>query len=369
MVEFRLDEDQKQIQDMFRKFAQEELYKIMRQCDEKAELPEDLLNKVWELGVAANGIPESYGGYGLGRSALNGAIMAEELASGDASLAMGALSPLLMSVPILECGTEEQKKEWLGKFCGEKFYAASAALMEPRVAFDACDLATTAEVSGDKMVLNGVKCMVPLADRANHLLVYAATARGSGPGSVEAVIVDKGQAGMTVSPRQMYMGLRPLPLFTVTFKDCEVPIARRLGGSAGINYMRLLNLSRATLACMAVGVARASYEYALVYAKDRVAFGEPIASRQTIAFMLAESAMEIDGMRLLAWRAAWRLDKNQDATRDAALARNYTAEQTMKIVDYGIQILGGHGYIREHPQELYFRNGRAFSMLEGLAMV
>jgi alkylation response protein AidB-like acyl-CoA dehydrogenase len=148
-----------------------------------------------------------------------------------------------------------------------------------------------------------------------------------------------------------------------------VPVERRLGGNSGINYMRLLNLSRATLSAMAVGVARASHGYALNYAKEREAFGEPIASRQAIAFMLAESAMEIDGCRLLAWRAAWRLDKNQDATRDATLARTYVAEQTMKIADYGVQILGGHGYIREHPQELYFRNGRAFSTIEGLAMV
>jgi alkylation response protein AidB-like acyl-CoA dehydrogenase len=126
MVDFRLDEDQRQIQDMFRKFGQEELYKVARECDEKAELPEDVLNKVWELGIAANCIPEGFGGYDMGRSAVTGAIMSEELAAGDASLAMGAMSPLLMSVPILEFGTEDQKKEWLPKFCAEKFYYATA---------------------------------------------------------------------------------------------------------------------------------------------------------------------------------------------------------------------------------------------------
>jgi alkylation response protein AidB-like acyl-CoA dehydrogenase len=354
---------------MFGKFGQEELAKAARECDEKAELPEDVLDKVWELGVAATNIPEAYGGYGMERSAVTGAIMAEELGAGDVSLALGAMSPLLMSIPVLEFGTEDQKKEWLPKFCGEKFYNATAALMEPRVTFDATDLFTTVEIASDKLVLNGHKCMVPLADKAEQILVYATTAKGSGPASVEAVIVDKGAAGMTVGERQMYQGLRPLPLFPVTFKDCEVPVERRLGGNSGINYMRLLNLSRATLSAMAVGVARASHGYALNYAKEREAFGEPIASRQAIAFMLAESAMEIDGCRLLAWRAAWRLDKNQDATRDATLARTYVAEQTMKIADYGVQILGGHGYIREHPQELYFRNGRAFSTIEGLAMV
>jgi alkylation response protein AidB-like acyl-CoA dehydrogenase len=165
------------------------------------------------------------------------------------------------------------------------------------------------------------------------------------------------------------MGLRPLPLFPVEFKDCEVSRDRKLGGDAGIRYMRLLNVARATLCAMAVGVSRASHEYALEYAKERHAFGEPIASRQAIAFMLAEAAIEVDGMRLLSWRTGWRLDRNEDATRDATLAKMYCADQTMKVVDYGVQILGGHGYIREHPVEMWFRNGRGFSTLEGIAMV
>lgn len=369
MVEFRLEEDQRQIQDTMRKFAAERLKKIQRACDEKAELPAEVLDQLWEMGFCANAVPECYGGYEAGRSAITGSIMAEELAWGDVSLAIGALTPLLAMVPILEFGTDDQKKEWLPKFCGEKFYPATAALMEPRVSFDPTTLATTVERNGDNLVLNGVKCMVPLADRAEQILVYAATAKGGGPGSVEAIVLNKGQAGMTIGAREKYMGLRPLPLFTVTFKDCEVPKANRLGGEKGINFMRLLNLSRTTLSAMAIGVAKASHEYALNYAKERYAFGEPIASRQAIAFMLAESAMEIDGMRLLNWRAAWRLDRMEDATRDAALARTYCADQTMKIADYGVQILGGHGYIREHPIELYFRNGRAFSSLEGLALV
>jgi len=368
MADFSLDEDQKQIQDMMRKFAQEELRKVARECDEKAELPDEVINKVWELGVCLNPIPESYGGYELGRSAVTGAIIAEELAWGDVSLAIGALSPSLMMIPILESGTDEQKQEWLPKFCGEKFFPATAALMEPRVTFDPTDLHTTVEMSGDKMIINGAKCMVPLAESAEHILVYASASRGSGPASVEAIIVDKGTNGMFIGEREKNMGLRPLPLYNVNFLDCEVDANRRVGAGAGINYMRLLNLSRAILSAMAVGVARASNEYAINYAKEREAFGEPIASRQAIAFMLAESAMEIDGMRLLAWRAAWRLDRNEDATRDTTLAKNYCAEQAMKVVDYGVQVLGGHGYIREHPVELWFRNGRAFSSAEGLAI-
>jgi len=368
MVDFRPDEDQEQIRDMMRKFAREEFGKIARDCDERAELPSDVLNKVWELGACANAVPECYGGYELGRSAVTGAIIAEELAWGDASLAIAALSPLLMMVPILEFGAESQKQSWLPSFCGEKFFPATAALVEPRVTFDPADLHTTVEMSDNRLIINGAKRMVPLAEEAQHILVYATTAKGAGPASVEAVIVDRDTPGMEIGPREKNMGLRPLPLHSVTLTGCEVLADRRVGMRGGIDYMRLLNLSRTVLCGMAVGVARSSYEYALDYAREREAFGEPIASRQSIAFMLAEAAMEIDGMRLLAWRSGWRLDRGEDATRDAALAKNYCADQTMKIVDYGVQILGGHGYIREHPVEMWFRNGRAFSSIEGLAI-
>jgi len=367
MADFTLDEDQQQIQDMMRKFAQNELREIARECDEESNLPADVLDKVWELGFCPNIVPEQYGGYEMGRSTVTSAIMLEELAWGDVSLALGALSPLLMMIPILEFGTEEQKEEWLPKFCGEKFFPVTAAMMEPRISFDALNLHTTVEASGDDLIINGQKCMVPLADQAEHILVFATSAKGSGPSSVDAIIVDKDTPGMTIGEKEKNMGLNPLPLFGVTFEECVVPKSNKIGGDRGIDYMRLVNLSRANLCAMAVGVARASHEYALEYAKERTAFGEPIASRQAIAWMLAESAMEIDGMRLLSWRAAWRLDQNEDATRDATLAKMYCAEQTMKIVDYGVQILGGHGYIREHPVEMWFRNGRAFATMEGLA--
>ncbi len=367
MAEFTLTEDQKQIQDMMKKFAEKEIRPIARDCDENAEIPAALVDKAWELGFCPSVIPEKYGGYEMGRSAINSAIMAEEMAWGDVSLTMGVLSPLLMMIPILEFGTEKQKGEWLPKFCGEKFFPATAALMEPRITFGPVNLHTTADVNGDEVVLNGAKCMVPMADQAEHVLVYASTNKDGGADSIEAIIVDRDSPGMSISDREKNMGLNPLPLFSLTFKECKVPKSRVVGTEKGIDYMRLLNLSRANLCAMAVGVARASYEYALDYAKERNAFGEPIASRQAIAFMLAEAAMEVAGMRLLAWRAAWCLDCGEDATRDATLAKMYCAEQAMKITDYGVQILGGHGYIREHPVEMWFRNGRGFAAIDGLA--
>ncbi|MDD5760432.1 MAG: acyl-CoA dehydrogenase family protein, partial [Desulfobulbaceae bacterium] len=359
---------QRQVQDMLHRFADNELRPIARDCDEEEKLPTDLLEKFWALGFCSNIIPEKYGGYGMGRSAVTAAIMCEELAWGDASLSIGALSPLLLAIPVLEFGTEEQKENWLPKFCGEKFYAATGALMERRITFEPAVLNTTVEIGSDSVVINGAKCNVPLADQAEQILVYATTAKGGGVSAIEAVIVDRNTPGVIVGEREKNMGFNPLPLFTVTFDNVEVPKSRRLGGDSGIDYMRLMNLSRANLCAMAVGVSRASNEYAIKYAKERYAFGEPIASRQSVAWMLGESAMEVAGMRLMVWRTAWLLDHNEDATREASLTKMYCADKTMLITDYGVQILGGHGYIREYPVELWFRNGRGFDTMEGIAL-
>ncbi|MEX2016458.1 MAG: acyl-CoA dehydrogenase family protein [Candidatus Hydrogenedentales bacterium] len=365
MPSFELTEEQQQIQDMTRKFAAGEMRPLARDADEAAQLPDGLLDQAWTLGLVAQAIPEAHGGYGLERSAVTGAIVAEELAWGDLSLALAALAPMLMTVPLLEFATEAQQAEWLPKFTGDSPYAATAALTEPRIHFDPFRPETTVTRRNGSAILNGVKCAVPLAGDAEHILVYA---RRDDTDTVDAVIIDRAGEGVTLE-QEAYMGLRPLPLYRVTLRSAEVSRERVLGGDTGIDYMRLLNLSRAAWAALSVGVARASYEYALKYAKEREAFGEPIACRQSIAFMLAEMAMEIDAMRLMAWRTAWRLDRKEDATRDATLARNYCAQNVMAITDYGVQILGGHGYIREHPVELWFRNGRGFANLEGLALV
>ena len=368
MISFTLNEDQKQIQDMMRKFASEELRKIARDCDEKGAAPDDLLQKSWELGLVANAIPQKYGGYDFGRSILTGAILAEELAYGDMGLALAITSPALFVMPLLEMGTEEQKEKYLPEFAKETFKPATLALMEPRVQFSVGDLRTTAFGEGDKVYLNGEKCCVPMADRADLLLVMAASNKGAGAAGVDAYIVPKGAKGMKVGEREFYMGIRALPTFSVSFTDCEIPKDNRLGGARGINYMRLVNIGRIILSAMAVGVSRADTEYAINYAKERYAFGEPIASRQAIAFMLAEMALETDGMRILNWKAAWKADRGEDCTKEAYLARNYAAAQSLKITDYGVQILGGHGYIREHPMEMWLRNARGVATLEGMAM-
>lgn len=369
MVSFELSDDQRMISETVKKFAMNEMRPIYRQCDEEGKIPPGFISKAWELFLIPNNIPEEFGGVGEPRSALTGAILAEELAYGDLSLAVAALAPATVVYPLIEFGTDEQKKKYLPLFCEEQYKAAGAALLEPRIDFDLPSMRTTAALKDGNYVINGEKCLVPLAADAEVLLVYAQTDKSAGAAGVQVFLVDKGTAGMEIGDREKNMGIKALDTRKVTFKDCKIPKANRLGGEQGCNVGKLLACASVGIAAMATGVSKAAFEYARDYAKERVAFGEPIASRQAIAFMLAEMAIEVDAMRLLAWEAAWRIDKGMDAEREAYLAKQYAAEKTLMITDRAVQVLGGHGYIREHPVELWLRNGRGVVTFDSLVTV
>jgi alkylation response protein AidB-like acyl-CoA dehydrogenase len=165
------------------------------------------------------------------------------------------------------------------------------------------------------------------------------------------------------------MGMKAFPLYSVDFHECRIPASQRLGGERGTDFTLLLNCSRAALAAMAVGVARGAFEYALDYAKNRQAFGEAIAQRQSIAFMLAEMFTDIEAARLMIWETAWLLDEKRDATHAACLAKNFADEMALMVTDRAVQVLGGHGYIRDYPVEMWLRNARGFAVMEGIAVV
>lgn len=368
MISFELTEDQKMIQDTARDFAANELRAKSRDCDEKDEIPASVLQGAWDLGLVSAPVPETYGGTGMARSAVTGSIMCEELAYGDLSMAMGALAPALLAYPIMDFGTEEQKKAYLPKFADPSFFKATAAVVEPTMDFDLAALGCVAQKKGSGYVLNGRKCFVPLGVQADVYIIYAALDR-PGYENVAGFIVEKGAKGLAVVGRERNMGLKALETAELRLENVELPASARLGGDAGCNFARIMDYSRVALASMAVGVAKASYDYSREYAKERVAFGEPIAQRQAIAFMLAEMAIEVDATRCLVWEAAWKLDKGMDALRESYLARLYADQMVMKTCDWGVQILGGHGYIREHPVELWFRNARGFATFDGMATV
>lgn len=364
MVSFSPSEEQQMIINMVREFSTDHLRKVYRECDESGEIPADVLDTAWEFGFISTSIPEEFQGLGEARSSLTGALIAEELAWGDLSIAMHILCPSLVAIPLVEMGTDEQKSKYLPGFCGDRFKAATAALIEPRFDFDPTALSTTAKLNGGDYVLNGEKCYTPLATDADLLLVYAGE-----DGHTQGFLVEKGATGLDIIEREKNMGIKALSTYELSLKDCRVPKGNRLGGEDGCDFVRILNCSRVALSAMAVGVARGAFEYARDYAKERTAFGEPIASRQAIAFMLAEMAIEIDATRLMTWEAAWKLDRGEDATKEASLLKSYADEMVLTVTDRAVQILGGHGYIRDHPVELWLRNGRGFTTFNGMAIV
>jgi alkylation response protein AidB-like acyl-CoA dehydrogenase len=355
-----MSEEQELVRDTMREFAAEALRTLGRECDEASSIPDDFLQSVWELGLTSTQIPEEYGGGGEERSPITNAILLEELAHGDATLAIAAAAPSQFANAIVDQGSDEQKKKYLPLFCGESFHMASVAIVEPSAMTEPSKPRTVAEPKGDDFVLSGAKSFVVLGDRASHFLVVARN-----NGGVDAFIVPRDAEGLTISEPELNMGLRGLTTVGLELERVKVSAADRLGGEAGCDVSQIVNASRAALSAVMLGQSRAVLEYCVPYSKDRVAFDEPISKKQSIAFRLAEMHIECEALRNLVWHAASDLEHGLDATRTARLARIYASEKSMWIADNGVQVLGGHGFIREHPVEMWFRNARTLGVLEG----
>lgn len=359
MIDFELDEEQQLIRDTVTAFAAEQIRPAAREADETGVIPESLVKAAWELGLIQGSVPEAFGGYAAADpSAVTGAVVAEGLAEGDLAIALHLLSPRLVVDPVLRLGSDEQKKAVLPAYVGDAFTPGSAAVVEPWLGFHFTNMRTTARRDGGDWVIDGAKCQAVNAAHAPHIVVYAKTDDGVG-----AFLVPAGTAGMTVGEREKNLGLRGLETHEVRFDGCRVPASARLGGDA----TDLLRRARVAQSAMAVGVAKASLDYAVAYAKDRDAFGVKIAQKQAIAFMLADMATETEAARLLNYEAAWNIDQGGDVSRVVAMAHRYAADTAMTVTDNGIQVLGGHGFIRDHPVEMWARNARGFAIFEGIA--
>jgi alkylation response protein AidB-like acyl-CoA dehydrogenase len=269
-------------------------------------------------------------------------------------------------MPIFQAGSEEQRQSYLPKVIEGEWSPYTAALIEYAFDFDPNALKTTAALNGEEYVLNGEKAFVPFAKEAEFILVYANL-----DGQTQGFIVPEDSAGLMIGEeREKLMSLNALPLHRVHLKDVRVPVSNRLGGPSGHDFEPILASMRLATAAMAVGVAKAAFEYSLDYAKEREVFGVKVAQKQAIAFMLAEMRTEIEAIRLLTWEAAWKLDQHrEDAANEAYLASTGAADMAMMVTDRAVQILGGHGYIREHPVEMWMRTGRGFATFTGLAIV
>jgi alkylation response protein AidB-like acyl-CoA dehydrogenase len=365
MYSFEPSEEQQMLMEAVGKYAGNDLRVAAHAMEESAELQMKLVNKGWELGLLQASVPEIYGGFGE-RSAVTGVLAFEEMAFGDISGTYAVGAPNLFAIPVLLGGTDEQKKKYLSKIVSGQWQPYTAALIEYALDFDPNDLKTTVKASGDTFTLNGEKAYVPFARDAEAMIVYANL-----DGVTQGFIVEKGTAGLNISnEREKLMSLNALPLYRVKLDKLKVPAANRLGGASGHDFELLLASMRLASASAALGVANAAFEYARDYAKEREAFGVKIAQKQAVAFMLAEMRTEIEAIRLLTWEAAWKLDtKKEDACNEAYLAFTGAADMAMSVTDRAVQILGGHGYIREHPVERWMRAGRGFAMLTGLAII
>jgi acyl-CoA dehydrogenase len=365
MYSFEPNEEQQMLIDAVGKYAENDLRPAAHDAEEGHELPKKLVNKGWELGLLQASVPESYGGFGE-RNAVTSVLALEEMAFGDLAATLAVQTPSLFAIPVLLGGSEEQKQEYLPKIIGGEWRPYTAALIELSFDFDPNALKTTAKADGSDYVLSGEKVFVPFAKDAEAIIVYANL-----NGVTQGFIVPKDAAGLSISAdREKLMGLNALPMYRVKLEDVKIPASNRLGGASGHDFELIVSAMRIASAAAAVGVANSSFEYAKNYAKERDAFGMKIAQKQAIAFMLAEMRTEIEAMRLLTWEAAWKLDnQKEDACMEAYLAFTGAADMAMMVTDRGVQIYGGHGYIRENPVELLMRNGRGFPMLLGLAIV
>ncbi|HEX2133410.1 MAG TPA: acyl-CoA dehydrogenase family protein [Actinophytocola sp.] len=355
-------EEQRMIAETVREFAAEQVRPVAAEADEKCAAPPDLLRAAAGLGVTLVGVPESLGGVATERSTVTNVLVAEALAHGDLGLAVACLAPAAVSNALVLWGDETQQATYLPAFTGEDVPAAALAIAEPRALFDPFSLRTKAYRTAGGFRLSGEKSLVPLASSA-ELFVVAAELEGRGPA---LFVVESSTAGLSVEPEPA-MGLRAAGTGRLVLSQVSVPSSALLGTSE--SYLDCVRLSRLGWCALAVGTGAAVLEYVTGYVNERVAFGEPVSHRQGVAFKVADIGTELDGMRLVTYRAASRAEQGKPYAREVALARKLCADKGMAIGSDGVQLLGGHGYVKEHPVERWYRDLRAVGLMEGAVLV
>jgi len=359
------DDDQKMILETVEEFAEEILRPAARDADDAASYPPDLIAKAAELGITAINIPEDFDGIAAHRSAVTNVLVAEALAYGDMGLALPILAPGGVASALTHWGSADQQATYLTEFAGENVPQACVAIAEPHALFDPTALKTTAVRTPSGYRLNGVKSLVPAAADAELFIVGAQLS-----GKPALFIVESSTKGVSVKPDPS-MGIRGAALGRVELDTVSVPLSARLGedGATDDDYSEAIALARLGWAALAVGTAHAVLDHVVPYIKERQAFGEPIAHRQAVAFMAANIAIELDGLRLITWRGASRAEQGLPFAREAALAKRLGTDKGMQIGLDGVQLLGGHGYTKEHPVERWYRDLRAIGVAEGVVVI
>ena len=363
--DLRPDDEQKMIVETVDEFAAEILRPAAHDADEAAGYPPALLRKATELGITAINIPEDFDGIAAHRSAVTNVLVAEALGYGDMGLALPILAPGGVAAALTHFGSADQQATYLPAFAGDNVPQACVAIAEPQPLFDPTNLTTTAVRTPSGYRLDGVKSLVPAAADAEVFIVAAQL-----NGKPALFIVESSSQGLTVKADPS-MGIRAAALGQVELNGVSVPLNARLGESEATDadYSEVIALSRLGWAALAVGTSHAVLDYVMPYIKEREAFGEPIARRQSVAFMCANIAIELDGLRLITWRGAARVEQGLPFVREAALAKRIATDKGMQIGLDGVQLLGGHGYVKEHPVERWYRDLRAVGVAEGVLVI
>jgi len=356
-------EDEQMLVDVVSELATEMLRPAAAEANDACAAPDEVLKASLEIGLPILGVPEELDGISSERSAMAGTLVAEALAKGDMGLALATLAPGAVATALSLWGTEEQQATYLPAFTGDEVPAAALALTEPRPLFDALAPETTATRDGDGFVLSGVKSLVPRAADAELFVVGAVL-----DGTPALFLVESSTEGLVIESEPS-MGVRAAGLGRVVLDDVRVEGIALLGDEAGSAYTEAVRLSRLAWCALAVGTGQAVLDYVIPYVNERHAFGEPISNRQSVAFMVANIAIELQAMRLVTYKAASRAAQGKPFDREVALARKLCAEKGMQIGNDGVQLLGGHGFVKEHPAERWYRDLRAVGVMEGGVLV
>jgi alkylation response protein AidB-like acyl-CoA dehydrogenase len=334
-------------------------------ADEATTYPRELIARAAELGITAINIPEDFDGIAAHRSSVTNVLVAEALAYGDMGLALPLLAPGGVASALTHWGSADQQATYLPEFAGENVPQACVAIAEPQPLFDPTRLKTTAVRTPSGYRLDGVKSLVPAAADAELFIVGAQL-----DGKPALFIVESSTKGLTVKADPS-MGIRAAALGHVELSGVTVPPNARLGEDEATDedYSEAIALARLGWSALTVGTSHAVLDYVVPYVKEREAFGEPIAHRQAVAFMCANIAIELDGLRLITWRGAARAEQGLPFIREAALAKRLGADKGMQIGLDGVQLLGGHGYTKEHPVERWYRDLRAIGVAEGVVVI
>ncbi len=358
------DDEQQMLQEAVREFAANEVRPAALAADADCATPSELLTQANELGVNMLGVPEELGGVMHEQAAVTAVLIGEALAGGDMGIAYAALAPGAVATAIGHWGTAEQEAAYLPSFTGEDTPAAALTILEPRPLFDPLALETVARRDGSDWVIDGVKSLVARAKEC-ELFVVAAEAEGVGPA---LFVVESGTSGLSVEAEPA-MGLRPASTGRLILEGARVPAGALMTEGRREAYVECVERARVAWCSLATGAAQAVLDYVIPYVNERTAFGEPVSNRQAVAFAVSEIGIETGGMRLATYRAASRADQGEDFSREAALARRLCAAKGMKIGSDGVQLLGGHGFVKEHPVERWYRDLRAAGVMEGALLV